>query len=66
MKHTNARRARGSVLVLALMVSAAAAIAGMWMVLSSYLRVRANRYLVRASDATRVARSRRSPDGRSN
>jgi hypothetical protein len=48
-------RDRGSVLVLALLVSAASAIAGMWMVLTSDLRARANRYLARAGDATRFA-----------
>jgi hypothetical protein len=50
-------RQRGSVLVLALMVSAAASIAGMWLVLSSDLRVRATRYLSRAGESTRVATS---------
>ena len=51
------RRDRGSILVLALLVSAAASVAGMYMVLTSDLRVRANRYLSRAADASRVALS---------
>lgn len=46
---------RGSILVLALLVSAASAIAGMWMVLTSDLGVRRNRYLVRAFEASRVS-----------
>lgn len=50
-------RDRGSILVLALLVSASSAIAGMWLVLTSDLRSRANRYLSRASDATRNAMS---------
>lgn len=48
-------RERGSVLVLALLVSAAASVAGMYMVLTSDLRMRANRYLSRAADASRVS-----------
>lgn len=50
-------RDRGSILVLALLVSASSAIAGMWLVLTSDLRSRANRYLSRAGDATRNAMS---------
>lgn len=54
--HRAARR-RGSILVLALLASAAASIAGMWLITTSDLRVRANRYLVIASDASRIATS---------
>lgn len=41
--------------MLALMISASAAIAGMWMVLTSDMRMRASRYLGRAGDSTRDA-----------
>lgn len=51
------RHDRGSILVLALLVSASSAIAGMWLVLTADLRSRANRYLARAGDATRNAMS---------
>lgn len=50
-------RDRGSILVLALLVAAAGSIAGMWLVISSDLRVRANRYLGRAGFAARLASS---------
>ncbi len=51
------RREHGSALILALLISASAAIAGMWMVLTTDLRARANRYLARAADSTRNAES---------
>lgn len=50
-------RGRGSILVLALLVSASAAALGMWMVVSSDLKVRKGRYLGRAAEARRVAMS---------
>lgn len=50
-------RDRGSILVLALLTSAAASIAGMYLVLTADLRTRASRYLVRSADASRVALS---------
>ncbi len=49
------RRQAGSILVLALLVSAAAAVAGTYLVLTADLRVRANRYLNRSADAGRLA-----------
>lgn len=50
-------RERGSILILALLTSAAASIAGMYLVLTADLRTRASRYLVRSADASRVALS---------
>ena len=48
---------RGSILVLALLVSASAAVLGMWMVVTGDLKVRKTRYLVRRADAHRIGDS---------
>lgn len=49
------RRRRGSVLVLALLVSASASIMGIYLLLTTDLRSRANRYLGQAASASRLA-----------